>query len=62
MKQVESFKKREEVILKRAGIDKINRLKFSNGYDVSGSINTSSLLIGTNAGINPTSTLDVIFP
>ena len=36
-----------------------NRLKLSNGYDVSGSINTSSLLVGTSAGINPTSTLDV---
>ena len=36
-----------------------NRLKLSNGYDVSGSINTTSLLVGTNVGINPTYVLDV---
>jgi hypothetical protein len=38
---------------------KNNRLKLSNSYDVSGSINTSSLLVGTSIGINPTNTLDV---
>jgi hypothetical protein len=37
-----------------------NRLKLSNSYDVSGSINTTSLLVGTDIGINPSSTLDVL--
>lgn len=36
-----------------------NRLKLSNGYDVSGSVNTTSLLVGTNVGINPFYVLDV---
>ena len=36
-----------------------NRLKLSNGYDVNGSINTTSLLVGSSNGINPSSTLDV---
>jgi hypothetical protein len=38
---------------------KNNRLKLSNSYDVSGSINTTSLLVGTDVGIDPSSTIDV---
>jgi hypothetical protein len=36
-----------------------NRLKLSNGYDVSGSVNTNTLLVGTNQGITPSYVLDV---